>query len=101
MCMQNIGIFPASKFSQIRGRMFTTRRITRAALFSASSLAQSQYGENHVNTNFDSQLVELTAFPAPNATLLSPAFLPKANASFDQGWSKGTEGATSQDGLSE
>jgi hypothetical protein len=80
--------------------MFTTRRIARAVLFSASALAQSQYGENHVNTNFDSQLVEQRAFPAPNVTLLSPAFLPKANASFDPGWSKGTEGATSQDGLS-
>jgi hypothetical protein len=81
--------------------MFTTRRIARAALFSASALAQSQYGGNHVMTSVDSQLVEQTTFPAPNVTLLSPAFLPKANATFDPGWSKGTKGATSQDGLSD
>jgi hypothetical protein len=64
------------------------------ALFAASALAQSQYGENHVNVNFDSQLVEHTAFPAPNVTLYSPAFLP--NASFTPGWTEGTEGATSK-----
>jgi hypothetical protein len=69
-------------------------RTSSIALFTASALAQSQYGENHVNVNFDSQLVEQTAFPAPNVTLLSPAFLP--NASFDPGWTEGTEGATSQ-----
>jgi hypothetical protein len=75
-------------------------KVARVALFSASVLAQSQYGENHVNLNFDSQLVEQAAFPKPNVALLSPAFLPNANASFDPGWSKGTEGATSQDELS-
>lgn len=69
-------------------------RTASIALFAASALAQSQYGENHVNVNLDSQLVEQTAFPAPDVTLLSPAFLP--NASFDPGWSEGTEGATSQ-----
>jgi hypothetical protein len=69
-------------------------------LFAASTLAQSQYGENHANVNLDSQLVEQTAFPEPNVALLSPAFLPAANASFDPGWTKGTEGATSQDKLS-
>ena len=63
-------------------------------LFTASAVAQSQYGENHVNVNQDSQLIEQKAFPAPNVTLYSPAFLP--NASFDPGWAKGTEGATSQ-----
>jgi hypothetical protein len=73
---------------------------TGLALFAASALAQSQYGENHVNVNFDSQIVEQTAFPAPNVTLLSPAFIVGANASFDPGWIKGTEGATSQDRLS-
>ncbi|KAH3912564.1 hypothetical protein HBH56_116650 [Parastagonospora nodorum] len=72
---------------------------TRLALFTASALAQTQYGENHVNVNFDSQIVEQTAFPAPNATLLSPAFLAAGNASFDPGWTEGTEGATSQDQL--
>jgi hypothetical protein len=69
-------------------------RTAHLALFTASALAQSQYGEN------DAQIVEQTAFPAPNATLLSPAFLAGANASFDPGWTKGTEGATSQDQLS-
>ncbi|KAI2488013.1 carboxypeptidase 2 [Pyrenophora tritici-repentis] len=63
-------------------------------LFTASAVAQSQYGENHVNINQDSQLIEQKAFPAPNVTLYSPAFL--SNASFDPGWAKGTEGATSQ-----
>ncbi|CAG5159167.1 uncharacterized protein ALTATR162_LOCUS5447 [Alternaria atra] len=74
-------------------------RTSSIALFAASALAQTQYGENHVNVNFDSQLVEQTAFPAPNVTLLSPAFLP--NASFDPGWTEGTEGATSQYKLEE
>jgi hypothetical protein len=64
------------------------------ALFAASALAQTQYGENHVNVNFDSQLVEQKAFPAPNVTLYSPAFV--QNASFAPGWTEGTEGATSQ-----
>jgi hypothetical protein len=80
--------------------MSAAMRTTSLALFAASALAQSQYGENHVNVNFDSQLVEQTAFPAPNVTLLSPAFLPAANASFDPGWTTGSEGATSQDKLS-
>jgi hypothetical protein len=69
-------------------------------LFTASACAQSQYGENHVNVNFDAPIVEQTAFPAPNATLLSPAFLAEANASFEAGWAMGTEGATRPDRLS-
>jgi hypothetical protein len=80
--------------------MSAAMRTTSLALFAASTFAQSQYGENHVNVNFDSQLVEQTAFPAPNVTLLSPAFLPAANASFDPGWTTGSEGTTSQDKLS-
>lgn len=63
------------------------------ALFAATALAQTKYGENHVPISFDSQLVENTAFPEPNVTLHSPAFAP--NASFAPGWVKGTEGATS------
>ena len=69
-------------------------RASSIAFFAASAVAQTQYGENHVNVNLDSQLVEQAAFPAPNVTLYSPAFLP--NASFDPGWFEGTEGATSQ-----
>jgi hypothetical protein len=80
--------------------MSITMKATHLALLATSVLAQSQYGENHVTVNLDSQLIEHTAFPAPNVTLRSPAFLPKANASFDPGWTKGTEGATSQDELS-
>jgi hypothetical protein len=76
-----------------------TMKTAHLALFTASALAQSQYGENHGNVNLDSQIVEQTAFPTPNATLLSPAFIAGANASFDPGWTKGTEGATSQDTL--
>lgn len=68
-----------------------------AALWAASALAQSQYGENHVTVNRDSQLLEQAAFPAPNVTLYSPAFM--ANASFDAGWYQGTEGATSASAL--
>lgn len=61
----------------------------------ATALAQgTKYGENHVVTQFDSQIVEQVAFPAPNVTLYSPAFLP--NASFAPGWTEGTDGATSQ-----
>ncbi|KAF1847728.1 Zn-dependent exopeptidase [Cucurbitaria berberidis CBS 394.84] len=71
---------------------------TLLPLFAASALAQGQqYGENQVKVNLDSQLVEHTAFPEPNVTLYSPAFLP--NASFEAGWTKGTEGATTQDKL--
>jgi hypothetical protein len=62
-------------------------------MFAATALAQTKYGKNHVTVNFDAQIVEQTAFPAPNVTLYSPAFLP--NASFASGWTKGTEGATS------
>ncbi|XPS81015.1 hypothetical protein M3J09_012959 [Ascochyta lentis] len=63
--------------------------------FAAAALAQgTKYGENHVVTQFDSQIVEQRAFPAPNVTLYSPAFA--ANASFAPGWFEGTEGATSQ-----
>jgi hypothetical protein len=80
--------------------MSATLRTASLALLATSTLAQSQYGENHVNVNFDSQIVEQKAFPAPNVTLLSPAFLPAANASFDPGWTTGSEGATSQDKLS-
>lgn len=70
-----------------------------ASIFAASTLAQgTKYGNNHVQVNFDSQTVEQTAFPEPNATLISPAFL--ANASFSPGWANGTAGATSFDQLS-
>jgi hypothetical protein len=84
----------------VQERMSATMRTAGLALFAASTLAQSQYGENHVKVNLDSQIVEQTAFPAPNVTLLSPAFQPAANASFDPGWSTGTEGATGEDELS-
>jgi hypothetical protein len=68
-------------------------------LFAAVTAAQgTKYGNNHVTVTPDSQIVEQRAFPAPNVTLYSPAFLP--NASFDPGWSKGTKGATSQADLS-
>jgi hypothetical protein len=68
-------------------------------LFAAAATAQgSKYGNNHVTVTPDAQIVEQRAFPAPNVTLYSPAFLP--NASFDPGWSKGTKGATSQADLS-
>ncbi|KAF3009572.1 hypothetical protein E8E13_005894 [Curvularia kusanoi] len=64
-------------------------------LFTAATLVQgSKYGENHVAVGSDSQIVEQRAFPAPNVTLYSPAFAP--NASFAPGWTKGSEGATSQ-----
>ena len=69
------------------------------ALFAASALAQTQYGDNHVTVDFDSQIVEQRAFPAPNVTLYSPAFITGANASFEPGWFDGSEGATSQDKL--
>jgi len=81
--------------------MFNTMRATQLALLATTTLAQTQYGENHVRPiSFDSQMVEHTAFPAPNATLISPAFLKSGNASFDPGWFTGSEGATSQDELS-
>jgi hypothetical protein len=80
--------------------MFPTMKAAQLALFATMAFAQSQYGENHVSVNSDSQLVEQRAFPAPNVTLLSPAFLKSGNASFDPGWSTGSEGATSHDELS-
>jgi hypothetical protein len=75
-------------------------RTASLALFATAAAAQSQYGGNYVTVNFDSQIVEQTAFPAPNATLTSPAFLKVGNASFAPGWANGTQGATSQDELS-
>lgn len=69
-------------------------------LLAATALAQgTKYGENHVGNQFDPQIVEQRAFPAPNVTLYSPAFA--ANASFAPGWTQGTEGATSQADLGE
>jgi hypothetical protein len=83
------------------GRMFNTMRAAQLAILATTALAQTQYGENQIRPiSFDSQLVEQKAFPAPNATLLSPAFLKSGNASFDPGWFTGSEGATSQDELS-
>lgn len=67
--------------------------IFKLLMIAATAFAQTKYGENHVTVNFDAQIVEQTAFPTPNVTLYSPAFLP--NASFTPGWSKGTKGATS------
>ncbi|KAF2024215.1 Zn-dependent exopeptidase [Setomelanomma holmii] len=67
--------------------------------FAAAVVAQSQYGEKHVTVNFDSQLVEQTAFPTPNVSLYCPAFMKSGNTSFAPGWFRGTEGATSQDEL--
>ena len=69
----------------------------RLALFVATACAQTKYGENHVTVNRDPQVVEQTAFPAPNGTLYSPAF--SADAAFAPGWTKGSEGATSPDKL--
>lgn len=69
------------------------RRSSTILLFAAYASAQTQYGENHGAVSFDSQLVEQAAFPAPNVTLYSPAFM--SNATFDPGWFEGTEGATS------
>lgn len=71
---------------------------TLFALFAGAVFAQSKYGENHAPLDPDSQIVEQTAFPAPNVTLYSPAFA--SNASFAPGWTQGTEGATSDDALS-
>lgn len=73
------------------------RQSSTILLFAAYALAQTQYGENHGVVSFDSQLVEQAAFPAPNVTLYSPAFM--SNATFDPGWFEGTEGGTSPDQL--
>lgn len=72
--------------------------LAAAAALSGKAFAQTKYGENHVRVNFDSDIVEQGAFPAPNVTLLSPAFL--SNASFAPGWFNGSDGATSQATLS-
>lgn len=69
------------------------RTLATFAVLGACVFAQTKYGENHIRVNFDSEVMIQNAFPEPNVTLRSPAFLP--NASFDQGWFKGTEGATS------
>lgn len=73
----------------------TSTVVALASLHAAA--AQSKYGWNHVDTSPDLSVVEAKAFPAPNVTLLSPAFL--ANASFPAGWTKGTAGATSESGM--
>jgi hypothetical protein len=56
--------------------------------------SQTQYGGNSVRVVPDPPVVESRAFPAPNATLHSPAFA--LNASFLDGWTEGTAGATSE-----
>lgn len=56
--------------------------------------SQTQYGGNSVRVQPDPSIVESRAFPAPNVTLYSPAFV--LNASFPQGWTEGTAGATSE-----
>jgi hypothetical protein len=71
--------------------------LATAVVFGADVLAQTQYGENHVNVRFDTDVVVNGAFPEPNVTLRSPAFLPGAR--FDPGWEKGTEGATQEETL--
>lgn len=68
--------------------------LAAVATFSTNVLAQTQYGENHVRVSFDSDIVVQGAFPEPNATLRSPAFLP--GAKFEPGWEEGTEGATDE-----
>ncbi|PVI00570.1 Zn-dependent exopeptidase [Periconia macrospinosa] len=70
--------------------------LVAAAALGGCAFAQ-KYGENHVRVSFDSDLVEQSAFPAPNVTLFSPAFSP--NASFVPGWFNGSDGATSQTAL--
>lgn len=72
--------------------------LVAAAALTGSAFAQTKYGENHVRVNLDSDMVEQGAFPAPNVTLLSPAFLP--NATFVPGWFDGSDGATGQSTLS-
>lgn len=56
--------------------------------------SQTQYGGNSVRVQPDPSIVESRAFPAPNVTLSSPSFA--LNASFPQGWTEGTAGATSE-----
>ena len=56
--------------------------------------SQTQYGGNTVRVVPDPPIVESRAFPAPNVTLHSPSFA--FNASFPQGWTEGTAGATSE-----
>lgn len=56
--------------------------------------SQTQYGGNSVRVVPDPSIVESRAFPAPNVTLYSPSFA--LNASFPQGWTDGTAGATSE-----
>ncbi|KAG8157359.1 hypothetical protein KVR01_012743 [Diaporthe batatas] len=56
--------------------------------------SQTQYGGNSVRVVPDPATVESRAFPAPNVTLYSPAFV--INSSFPSGWTEGTSGATSE-----
>lgn len=65
-----------------------------AALLLRGVVSQTQYGGNSVRVVPDPSVVESRAFPAPNVTLYSPAFA--SNASFPQGWTEGTAGATSE-----
>lgn len=89
VCASRNSASPCQSSSATDPRM----RPVSIALFATAAVAQTQYGENHVSVNRDSQLVEQSAFAAPNVTLYSPAFMP--NASFDPGWFDGTEGPTS------
>jgi hypothetical protein len=91
------GFVPVNVFLQRRfpdSMAPSTIILAAVATFGANVLAQTKYGENHVRVSFDSDIVVKGAFPEPNATLLSPAFLPDAR--FDPGWEEGTEGATDE-----
>lgn len=55
-----------------------TVRLSTVLLGMLASVRAEKYGENHVAVSFDSEMVEQTAFPRPNTTLISPAFLRNA-----------------------
>lgn len=74
--------------------MVSFQRAALAAVLLRGVASQTQYGGNSVRVQPDPSIVESRAFPAPNVTLYSPAFA--LNASFPQGWTDGTAGATSE-----
>ncbi|KAH8753067.1 hypothetical protein F5883DRAFT_691029 [Diaporthe sp. PMI_573] len=74
--------------------MVSLQQLGLAIVLLRGVASQTQYGGNSVRVVPDPPVVESRAFPAPNATLHSPAFA--LNASFLDGWTEGTAGATSE-----
>lgn len=89
-----IGLRFATPCLDKQNKMVLFRQLGLAMALLRGVASQTQYGGNSVRVVPDPAVVESRAFPAPNATIYSPAFA--LNALFLDGWTEGTAGATSE-----